>query len=255
MNIVSIEWLKLNFNNDLVIVDTRGTFLYRFGHLENALSLPIEKVISISNNGSNLVLDSMQAQNLFGSMGIDDTKHVVVYGEPMDPSLARVAWTLLYHGHKNTSILDLGFSTIHGSGLLPITKEIPKIINSDFVSNIDNSIRADESYVKSKLNDPSTIIVDSRTPQEHFQARIPNSRLQNWEEGIGLNGRIFLSDDELQKIFKNENIPDNSEIICYCHSGTRASHKFFQFKYASFKNVKVYDGSIIDWAQRRNPLR
>jgi thiosulfate/3-mercaptopyruvate sulfurtransferase len=28
-----------------------------------------------------------------------------------------------------------------------------------------------------------------------------------------------------------------------------------QFKQAGFENVRMYDGSIIDWAQRRNPLR
>jgi thiosulfate/3-mercaptopyruvate sulfurtransferase len=28
-----------------------------------------------------------------------------------------------------------------------------------------------------------------------------------------------------------------------------------QLKQAGFDNVRVYDGSIIDWARRRNPLR
>jgi rhodanese-related sulfurtransferase len=28
-----------------------------------------------------------------------------------------------------------------------------------------------------------------------------------------------------------------------------------QFKQAGFNNVRMYDGSIIDWAQRGNPLR
>ena len=35
----------------------------------------------------------------------------------------------------------------------------------------------------------------------------------------------------------------------------RASHKYLQLKQAGFHNVRVYDGSIIDWAQRHNPLR
>jgi rhodanese-related sulfurtransferase len=28
-----------------------------------------------------------------------------------------------------------------------------------------------------------------------------------------------------------------------------------QLKQAGFHNIRVYDGSIIDWAQRHNPLR
>ena len=39
--------------------------------------------------------------------------------------------------------------------------------------------------IKEKQNDPNVVIVDARTPQEHFQARIPGSVLHNWEEGLG----------------------------------------------------------------------
>jgi thiosulfate/3-mercaptopyruvate sulfurtransferase len=35
----------------------------------------------------------------------------------------------------------------------------------------------------------------------------------------------------------------------------RASHKYMQLKIAGYDNVKLYDGSIIDWAMRRNPIR
>jgi thiosulfate/3-mercaptopyruvate sulfurtransferase len=35
----------------------------------------------------------------------------------------------------------------------------------------------------------------------------------------------------------------------------RAAHKYLQFRHAGFDNVRLYDGSIIDWAQRRNPLK
>ena len=40
-----------------------------------------------------------------------------------------------------------------------------------------------------------TIIVDARTSQEHFQARIPGFVLHNWEEGIGNNGKMMKDSD------------------------------------------------------------
>ena len=88
-----------------------------------------------------------------------------------------------------------------------------------------------------------------------MQARIPGSILDNWEEGLGRNGKMMKSREELERDFEEKRIGKDKEIICYCHSGARASHKYLQFKQAGYNNVKVYDGSIIDWAQRHNPIR
>jgi thiosulfate/3-mercaptopyruvate sulfurtransferase len=128
-------------------------------------------------------------------------------------------------------------------------------VETYFKSKINPIIRAEADYVKTKQSDSNVLIIDARTPQEHFQARIPGSILNSWEEGIGGNGAMIRSKAELQKDFEEQGISKDKEIICYCHSGTRASHKYLQFKQAGYDRVRLYDGSIIDWAQRRNPIR
>jgi thiosulfate/3-mercaptopyruvate sulfurtransferase len=178
----------------------------------------------------------------------------------MDPSAARIAWTLMYHGHQNVKILDVGLNEWQKSGL-PIIRQLPSEKQSNenvhFKSKIDSTIRADADIIKAKQlqNHSSTVIVDARTPIEHMQARIPGSILDNWEEGLGPNGEMMKSKEELERDFEVKQISKDKEIICYCHSGARASHKYLQFKQAGYNNVKLYDGSIIDWAQRRNPIR
>lgn len=109
--------------------------------------------------------------------------------------------------------------------------------------------------IREKLGNPRTMIVDARSAQEHLQARIPGSVLHNWEEGVGSNGKMFRDKDELINAFEQNGITKDKEVICYCHSGTRASHLYLQLKEAGFQNVRLYDGSIIDWAQRHNPLK
>ena len=116
-------------------------------------------------------------------------------------------------------------------------------------------MRADEKLVKQKLDDEDTVIVDSRTELEHIQARIHGSKLHEWMNGIGENGMIMKSSEQLLKQFSVTGISQDKSIICYCHSGTRASHKFLQFKHAGFADVRCYDGSIIDWGQRKNALK
>jgi thiosulfate/3-mercaptopyruvate sulfurtransferase len=255
---VDTKWLASHLDDpNLVILDVRGNMPYRLGHIKNAKPLGVEYVISVADNGANLVIDRPIAEKVFTELGIDNSKIVVVYGEYGDPSAARVVWTLMYHGHPNVKLLDIGFSQWHKDGL-PITRKIlPSSAAAQFESKINSTIRADAELIKeAKQNDPNVIIVDARTPQEHFQARIPGSILHNWEEGLDDdNGRVIKYKDELQKDFEQRGITKDKEIICYCHSGTRASHKYLQLKEASFDNVRMYDGSIIDWAQRHNPIR
>ena len=139
---------------------------------------------------------------------------------------------------------------------MPITKQIPTTsADVNFVPKINPLARADAQMIKEKQNDPNVVIVDARTPQEHFQARIPGSLLHNWEEGLGDYGKMFKDKNKLQRDLEEQGITKDKEVICYCHSGMRASHKYLQLKQAGFDNVRMYDGSIIDWAQRRNPLR
>lgn len=258
MIIVDSKWLASHLDDlNLVIIDTRDNITYRFRHIRNARPLGIERIISVADNGANLVVDGSIAERIFTELGIDDSKTVIVYGEYGDPSAARVVWTLMYHGHPNVKLLDIGFRQWHKAGL-PTTRQIPtqKPSTSLFKSKINCTIRADAEIIKAKQSDPNVIIVDARTAQEHFQARIPGSILHNWEEGLDDDsGRVIRYKDELQKDFEQRGITKDKEIICYCHSGTRASHKYLQLKEAGFNNVRMYDGSIIDWAQRHNPLR
>jgi len=183
---VDARWLASHLDDEnLIIIDSRGSISFRFSHIKNAIPLSIEKVISIDENGSHLVIAPQAAERIFTSMGIDDTKVVIVYGEYPDPSLARIVWTLIYFGHNNVKILDIGFEIWLQSGY-PITKEF----NSNdletkprrgFVAHIKTTERADAQFICQEKDKSETIIIDARTPQEHFHARIPGSILHNYE--------------------------------------------------------------------------
>lgn len=196
---VDNKWLAANLDNPgVVILDTRGNMPYRFGHIKNALPLGIEMVVAIAQNGAKLVIDSEAAEKVFSSCGIDDLKKVVIYGEPDDPTPARVAWSLMCHGHPDTVMLDMGFHTWKATGL-PVTREASQTALAQFKSKPKADIRIDAEIIKAKMGDPSFVVVDARTAQEHLQAKIPNSVLLNWDDGVGQNGSAFLSGEELKR--------------------------------------------------------
>ena len=72
---------------------------------------------------------------------------------------------------------------------------------------------------------------------------------------MGAIGSLFAREEDLKKELESKGITPDKEIICYCHSGTRASYKYMQFTKAGYEKVWLYDGSIIDWAHQRNSLK
>jgi thiosulfate/3-mercaptopyruvate sulfurtransferase len=256
---VDAKWLVSRLENpELVILDARGSIPYSFGHIKNAKPLGLEDVTRVSEEGASLVIDENEAEKLFSAFGIADSKDIIIYGEASDPSVARIAWTLMYYGHRNVHVLAIGFSKWLQLGY-PVTRDVPKSVVTEasnrFKPKITDSIRADAEYIKKRLKDPNVLFLDARTTQEHFQARIPGSILDNWEDGVGYAGEMLKSKLELEEDFERKGIRKESEIICFCHAGVRASHKYLQLKQAGYDRVKVYDGSIIDWAKRGYPLR
>lgn len=250
--LVSYRWLSDHYNDsDLVILDSRENIAYSYSHIPNSHPLGIEKVIQNNQDGSTPVIDSDKAVSLFSSLGIDESKTVIVCGDYMDPAAARIAWTLLYFGHTKTKILDISIDAWHNKGL-PTTKEIPKVVQTNFVPHVNPEIRIEAEFLLKKVD--TAYIIDARSPQEFLAGRISNATLFPFTEGIGENGMMFKEKDDLLHIFTEQQIPQDDELICYCTLGHRAANLFIQLKIAGYENVKLYDGSFVDWVNRRLPL-
>lgn len=250
--IVSHQWLAEHYKDpDVIILDSRGNVAYSYAHIPNSQPLGVDKVVKINQYGAHLVIDSEEAAKLFGSLGIDESKTVIIYGDYLDPSAARIAWTFLYFGHEKTKILDIGIRAWHKKEL-SITREITKPVPTIFVPNVNPSIRIEAEELQKKLD--TAVIIDSRSPQEFLSGRILNAILFPFTEGVGEGGLLFKEKDELERIFDEQQIPKDKELVCYCALGHRAANVFTQLKIAGYENVILYDGSFADWVGRRLPL-
>lgn len=246
--LVSPQWLKDHIDDpDLVIIDTRPKVSFMYGHIPNSQSLTIEQVIKFDQNGSHLVADEKNIVDIFNSLGIDEFKTVVLCGEYMDPSVARIAWTLLYYGHEKTKILDHGINTLPQFGF-ELTRKLYDAPNSKFSSKINHNLQTDADSILKNLEKIS--LLDARSPQEFMGGHLPNATLIPFTDGLGTNGEIFSDKESLERLFSERQIPKDKEIVCYCMHGHRASSLFYQLKIAGYKKVKVYDGSFVDWYGR-----
>lgn len=247
--LVSSEWLGAHLDDpNVVIVDTRPKVAYMYGHIPGAVSLVVDQLIKISEHGAHLAPEPQDAARLLGGLGIDSSKTMIVTGEVMDPSVARVAWTLEYLGHQNVKMLDVGLTVWQSQGR-PLIRAPKKVEPTQFTPNIRNDIRIEAQELQSLIG--KATILDARTPQEYFGGHIPGSILAPFTDGLGQRGSLFESKESLSSLFAQKQITDKNQIICYCMHGHRASSLFYQLKIAGFEHVRLYDGSFIDWYSRR----
>ncbi|MEM3064934.1 MAG: sulfurtransferase [Candidatus Nitrosotenuis sp.] len=246
--LTSSEWLYAHLEDpNVVIVDTRPKVAYLYGHIPGSVSLVVDQLIKINEHGAHLAPEPEEASRLCGSLGIDSSKTVVVTGEVMDPSVARVAWTLEYLGHKNVKILDVGLTHWQSKGN-PLVKSQKKIEPTQFVPNTRAEIRVEAQELQGLLG--KSVILDARTPQEYFGGHIPGSILAPFTDGLGQGGLLFDSKESLANLFAQKMISKQDQVICYCMHGHRASSLFYQLKIAGYEQVRLYDGSFIDWYSR-----
>lgn len=250
--LVSVDWLKEHLNDpDVVILDSRPKTMFCYGHLPNTQSLSLEEVIRFDEFGSNLVLESEKIADLFSSLGIDESKTVLLIGDAMDPSVARIVWTFLYSGHEKTYLLNSNASDLQKRGF-ELTRQTSTQKPTKFFPKINNDIRIESDFLKHHLNDFE--ILDARSPQEFMGGHLPNSKLIPFTEGIDYDGNLFRDKEFLDELFLQNNVLRDKEIVCYCMHGHRASNLFLQLKIAGFKKVKLYDGSFVEWYGKKLPL-
>ena len=250
VDLVSSDWLINNMTDpQIIILDTRNPSIYWKKYIKNSHKLSIDKLIKLNKHGSHLVIDANEANVIFSSFGIDNNKTVVICGEYMDPTMMRIAWTFLYFGHKKIKLLNAGINSLNDENILN-SKSIT-IHKSLFHSNINHNVRITTNDLKTKIN--NTIILDARTPSEYHSGHLPNSISLPFTIGLS-NNNSFQNIATLIDIFKKNKLNKQDEIICYCTYGHRASSLFFQLLLSGYNNVKLYDGSIIDWNGSNLPL-
>ncbi|MDH3677572.1 MAG: rhodanese-like domain-containing protein [Nitrosopumilus sp.] len=121
-----------------------------------------------------------------------------------------------------------------------------------FHPKIMPKLRIKADYLKENLN--HFVILDARTPQEFMMGHLPNSKLCPFTEGISYTGNLFQDKAFLQKMFSQIGVCKDSEIVCYCMHGHRASSLFFQLLIAGYDKLKLYDGSFVEWHGMGFPL-
>jgi thiosulfate/3-mercaptopyruvate sulfurtransferase len=277
--IVNCEWLAENINNNNIRTFDCTTYLhyrdndpslpyvvesgreqYEKSHIPNSSYIDLQSDLSDKDSPYRFTMPDLKilSEN-FKKVGIGENYHIVLYSRNGTQWSARIWWMLRSVGVDNVSILDGGFNEWVRLGL-PTSDKILTFPKSNFNFKPRNEIFIDKEPVIKALEDKNTKILNSLTEDIHKgqnprygrPGRIPNSLNIPFHKLLDPETGKFLGAEELLEIFQKNKISYENQIINYCGGGIAASLEAFVLYQLGYKNLKIYDNSLSEWAIDEN---
>ena len=262
--LVSAEWLEENINN-VKIIDVRKKEDYDLGHIPGAVRLTPNEVFQWedSNGVKGMLPSSDHIAIALSSVGINEDDTVIFYDGNSNLWASRGLWALEVYGHEDSRLLD-GSWNYWSENSFPTTSESESVEKSDykFSGNVNSSLIAGFEEILEAVDDPSKIVCDTRSPDEYIGkdvradrgGHIPGSENVNWVNAVDESGR-FLSAQNLHTIYESKGIKTDKAVYTLCQTAVRATHTWFVLQeLLGYDNVKVYDGSWIEWGNSDLPI-
>lgn len=277
--IVNCEWLAENINNNNIRTYDCTTYLhyrdndpslpyvvesgreqYEKSHIPNSSYIDLQSDLSDKDSPYRFTMPDLKVlSENFKKVGIGENYHIVLYSRNGTQWSARIWWMLRSVGVDNVSILDGGFNEWVRLGL-PTSDKILTFPKSNFNFKPRNEIFIDKEPVIKALEDKNTKILNSLTEDIHKgqnprygrPGRIPNSLNIPFHKLLDPETGKFLRAEELLEIFQKNKIGFENEIINYCGGGIAASLEAFVLYQLGYKNLKIYDNSLSEWAIDEN---
>jgi thiosulfate/3-mercaptopyruvate sulfurtransferase len=198
-------------------------------------------------------------KDILSASGIEPTTQVVVVSKnetmPFRTDATRVAWTLRYAGVENVAVLSGGIEKWVAEKKA-LSKDAVKAKAKPYRGKFNKQFVANKAYVMGALG--KAVLADVRAPEFYKGEK----KLDFVEKTGRIKGAVNLppgalynadgtykSKAEIEAIAKPIMGADlNKEIIVYCDTGKVCTNWWLAlYDLLGYKDVKVYDGSSMDW--------
>jgi thiosulfate/3-mercaptopyruvate sulfurtransferase len=258
------DWLTDHLDDPNVrIIDCATLEAYRRAHIPGAVQLPVHFYIKEggppgAEHGS-FIMPPDQFEALMGKLGVSNDTLVVTYDDNNALVASRLWWCLKYYGHTNAKVLNGGWHRWLTENR-PVTFHASRPPAASFKARPNPGLIADAELLKAEHTNPGCQVLDARTDAEwdgtndrgnKRVGRVPGAKHLEWLNFVAKDDlRKFLPADELQRLVSEAGFTPERATITYCQGGIRAAHAAFVLDLLGWDNVRVYDGSMRDWANR-----
>jgi thiosulfate/3-mercaptopyruvate sulfurtransferase len=266
--LVSVQWLNAHRSApNLVVLDVRsaidggGTKAYLAAHIPGSVHSDYDQGgwrVTV-HNVPFMLPTLLEIQNLIGDLGIDENSHVVVVPAGVSytdfGSAARVYWTLKVAGVPDVSILDGGVAAWKAAGL-PTESGNNKPASKTLFVDGDPKQFASLADVEKVEKSGGATLIDAR-PASFFDGKEKAPKVAAYGHipgAIDLDSAAFYDAKTNRLKPKAElaaiaaHLPAGP-LVTYCNTGHwSATDWFVLHELLGRRDVKVYDGSMVQWA-------
>ena len=253
--LVDTAWLGSRLGTVLVVDYGRTRADYGAGHVPGALYLDRAVVFDTVNGVQGELPPVERVVAALEAAGISTGKPVVIYDAADGLWAARLFWALEYLGHTDVRLLDGGLAKWKADGRTLETRA-PAAARGLFRAVVQPQRLATKEWVETNLNNNSVFVLDARTRAEYLGddvraargGHIPGAVNLDWQLNLAEDsGGLFLPQQELREMYDSIGALDAGECVTLCQTGVRAAHTYFVLRNLGYDNVRMYDGSWVEW--------
>ena len=232
---------------------------YNANHLKGSILVSYKKTDK-EGDVKGLMMDPQDLATFFGESGISETNTIVLYDNGSQKYSTRLYWLLKYLGAPNVKILHKDKDSWRKARMILVSAPT-KGKATTFTANVDNSILAVMADVEKSKADANVVLIDVRAigefdgSAEKSNGHIPGAVNINHEDFLTADSKAFKSTDELKALVEKVGATPDKTIILYCITSIRGAVGYVAFKnILGYPNVKLYDGSMHQWALEKRPV-
>jgi len=251
------DWVVFDCRHDLTD-PARGRAEYAASHIPGARFLHLDEDLSApktGKNGRHPLPDPAVLMEKLGRAGVDSRKQVVAYDAQGGMVAARLWWLLRALGHLPVAVLDGGWNQWTSEGRAQ-TAEAPQPQPTRFSGRIVNGSRVNAEFVRARLDDPGTVLVDARAPDrfrgqnetlDPVGGRIPGARNRYFRDNLDASGRFKTPEALGEEFGAVLGLSGAENVVSYCGSGVSACHNLLAMEVAGLRGARLYAGSWSEW--------
>lgn len=257
--LVSTDWVEKHLHDaDVVLVDLSDNLQYTRFHLPEAINLPYE-YLNQTQGKINQSIGPVNIAKLLGQSGIQNTSTIIMYDDTGGLNAARLFWELEQLGHQKVAILNGGLVKWIRERREVSAKAHLRKPTQYLPAKMDTTVSASLVEVKQASAERNSVLLDVRSEEEYLgdkeykrSGHIPGAVSWPWDTALNTDeGFTLQSPAALKETLAKAGVNDLQQpIITYCQSGHRAAHAYFTLRELGFTHVKVYDGSMQEYARQ-----
>jgi thiosulfate/3-mercaptopyruvate sulfurtransferase len=258
--VVSPDWLADTLDS-LRVVDVRDGWEYDgIGHIPGAVNIPFdafraEEHATESGEGAGMLPGEEAFAGLLSEAGITREDRVLAYDDHHGVFAARFLVTAELYGHPTDRLhlLDGDFSAWQRGHETTTTAPSPEPTDYRTVPPEETPL-VDADAVAAALDDPGTVIVDTREGWEFEEAHIPGAVRLDWREFVDDETRGLKPREAMEQVLEDRGITPEKRVLLYCNTARRISHTYVVLRHLGYPALAFYEGSLTEWEATGRPV-